>query len=190
MRKRIDAWPPLSPAAANAWVVLVTTRSPDWREALTTFPEGAPTLGDPHPGFFYPDPIGFWAEVRKWIGELVGRADASLDLPSALSCGALVHVGEQPARLAATIATCRPCVVLFLDEAAWNASGWDVKAEPHHVPDPHRDGKVYQGFWGRRDDGLVVGKAPQHPSARRFYAWSDMSGFLRSAPIEALSSHR
>jgi hypothetical protein len=64
-----------------------------------------------------------------------------------------------------------------------------VKPEPHHIPDPHRAGQVYQGFWGRRDDDLVVGKAPQHPSAHRFYAWEHMAGFLRSAPVERLSSH-
>ena len=168
-------------------MVLVTTKSPDWRDPLTKFPEDSPTLGDPHAGFFYPDPIGFWAEVRRWLTTIVRRADPGLDIPSALAVSALVHVGTQPERLEAAMATCRPAVVLFLDEAAWLASGWTVDAAPHHVPDPHRDGQVYQGFWGRRADGLVVGKAPQAPSAHRFYEWADMSGFLESVPLRARS---
>jgi hypothetical protein len=168
-------------------VVLVTTKPPDWRDPITTFSEDPPTLGDPHPGFFYPDPIGFWAEVRRWLTAIVGAADPSLDGPSALAVSALVHVGAQPDRLRAAMTTCRPEVVLFLDEPAWAASGWRVKAQPHHVPDPHRDGQVYQGFWGRRDDGVVVGKAPQHPSARRFYGWADMAGFLQSVPVRAVN---
>jgi hypothetical protein len=70
-------------------------------------------------------------------------------------------------------------VVLFLDEPAWQASGWNVEAAHYSVPDPHRDGQVYQGFWGRRPDGLVVGKAPQHPTMHRFYKPDDMTMYLR-----------
>ena len=29
------------------------------------------TLGEAHEGFFYPDPLGFWAEIRKWTVELL-----------------------------------------------------------------------------------------------------------------------
>jgi hypothetical protein len=180
IRKPLGAWPLTSPGALNAWLLLVTTKSPDWRDPLLAFPEHELTLGEPHEGFFYPDPIGFWTEVRRWMTEVVKQADPSLEAPDALAVSALVHLGNEPDRLAAAMAVCRPAVVLFLDEPAWSSAGWTVPPVKHHVPDPHRAGQVYQGFWGRRADGLIVGKSPQHPSAHRFYAWSDMAGFLRS----------
>jgi len=184
VRKHHEPWPPTSPGALNAWLLLVTTKPPDWRDPLAPFSHEPLTLGDPHPGFFYPDPIDFWREVRRWAAAIVGAVDHELDVPSALAVSALVHLGDQPDRLATAMATCRPAVVLFLDEPAWTAAHWQLHATAHHVPDPHRPGQVYQGFWGTDANGLVVGKAPQHPSAHRFYAWDDMATFLRSIPFD------
>lgn len=177
----MQGWPPASPGALNAWLLLVTTKPPTWRDPLVHLPDDPLTLGAPHPLFLYPDPIGFWAEVRRWITVLLKEREPAWDGSDALAVSALVHLGELSERLDVAMATCRPRLVLFLDEPAWGAAGWDVRVEPHHVPDPHRSGLVYQGFWGRRGDGVVVGKAPQHPSAHRFYRRADMDGFLRSA---------
>ena len=55
--------------------------------------------------------------------------------------------------------------------------------EPFDIPDPHRPDQSYQGFWARRDDGVVVGKSPQHPTMHRFYDASDMTSFLRSVRL-------
>jgi hypothetical protein len=181
----VRGWPPSSPGALNAYLLLVTTKPPTWRDSLAEWKERPLTLGHPHEGFLYPDPLGFWSEVRRWVADLLCRdADAAFTGSEALAVSALVHVGDAPGALALATATCRPAVVLFLDEPAWQASGWTVDAsQPHHVPDPHRDGHVYQGFWGRTAEGLVVGKAPQHPSMHRFYRAEDMRGFLRAAPV-------
>ena len=62
----MQGWPPLSPGACNAWLLLVTTKPPQWGDDLVPFPEAPLTLGEPHEGFLYPDPIGFWDEVRRW----------------------------------------------------------------------------------------------------------------------------
>ena len=57
-----------------------------------------------------------------------------------------------------------------------------AKQVAHHINDPHREGQVYEGFWSTGDDGLVIGKAPQHPTMHNLYREEDMLAFLRSAP--------
>jgi hypothetical protein len=183
---RVAGWPPNSPGALNAYLLLVTTKPPTWRDSLAEWKERPLTLGHPHEGFLYPDPLGFWAEVRRWAAEVLcdhgPDGDPSFTASEALAVSTLVHVGDTPGALALACSTCRPGMVLFLDEPAWQAAGWHVASTPHHVPDPHRAGQVYQGFWGRTPAGLVVGKAPQHPTMHRFYRADDMRGFLRAAP--------
>ena len=168
----------------------MTTKPPTWRDNLAEWKERPLTLGHPHEGFLYPDPLGFWTEVRRWVADLLCRdGDSTFTGSEALAVSALVHVGDAPGALGLAMATCHPAVVLFLDEPAWQASGWTVEPQrPHHVPDPHRDGQVYQGFWGHMRDGVptfdcIVGKAPQHPSMHRFYRAEDMRGFLRADPL-------
>ena len=170
--KRAAGWPELSPGALNAWLLLVTTKPPAWRDPLATWSERPPTLGDAHPGFFYPDPLGFWAEIRRWAITLV-----ALDMADALAVTSLLH-GASPDW---AVGVMHPRVVLFLDETAWRAAEWDVDVHAHHIADPFRDGQVYEGWWGQRADGLVVGKAPQHPAAHKLYDAGDMSDFLRSS---------
>jgi hypothetical protein len=174
-------WPPLSPAARNAWLLLVTTKPPQWRDPLLEFPEAPLTLGEPHPGFLYPDPIGFWTEVRRWTTK-VAKGMAPTD---AVAVSGLVHVGDEPQRLTQATAILRPHVVLFLDEAAWAAAHLDTeRQQAHHVPDPHRPGQVYQGLWARTHDGTIVGKAPQHPAMHRLYDASEMDRFLSACPLD------
>ncbi len=162
--------------------MLVTTKPPTWRDPLLPWREQPLSVGTPHEGFLYPDPLGFWTEVRRWIVLLLRAEEPSWDASEALGVAALVHVGADPAALDVAMTTCRPQVVLFLDEPAWRAAGWQVDARPHHIPDPHRAGQVYQGFWGRAVDAsgraIEVGKAPQHPSTHRLYRREDMDGFL------------
>lgn len=152
------------------------------------WPEEGPTLGGPHPGFFYPDPLGFWTEIRRWIVALV-PAPASpppggWGLPEQLAVSALVGGLASPEALCPVLGTCRPRCVLFLDEAAWAAGEITLVGHTvaHHIPDPHRANQVYEGFWGRTGDGVVVGKSPQHPAAHRLYGPGAMQGFLRAAP--------
>ena len=180
-------WPALSPAAANAWLLLVTTKPPQWRDPLLEFPEGPLALGEPHPGFLYPDPIRFWVEVRRWATRVIGTRQPALATTDAVAVSGLLHVGDEPDRVAMAIAAVRPHVVLFLDESAWAGSGFEPeRVEAHHVPDPHRPGQVYQGLWGRLPDGElrghIVGKAPQHPAMHRLYGRSDMDRFLSACP--------
>lgn len=182
----VTDWPAFSPASVNAWILLVTTKPPHWRDPLLEFPDVPLTLGEPHPGFLYPDPIGFWTEVRRWATAVVGTRAAALDTSDAVAVSGLVHIGDDPGRLATAMSAVRPHVVLFLDEPAWTAAALDPeRVEAHHVPDPHRAGQVYQGQWGRlRQSGRIVGKAPQHPSMHRLYDRGDMDRFLAACPAD------
>ena len=147
------------------------------------WPDDSPTLGEPHHGFFYPDPLGFWAEVRRWATILTRLRRPEWATPDALAVTTLLHVGDDPDRLAWARALMRPRVLLFLDEPSWLAARIDVRKQLHHVPDPHRAQQVYEGFWATADDGTVVGKSPQHPATHNLYRAEDMDRFLRSAPV-------
>ena len=181
--RHADGWPSHSPAAVNAWLLLFTRKSPTWEDPLLPWSEGPPTLGEPHSGVFYPDPVGFWAEVRHWIHELMRVREPKWSLADSLSVAALVHRGDEGDRLAFAREVLQPHVILFLDEPSWATSGITARQAPHRIKDPFRAGQVYEGFWGRTSDGLIVGKAPQHPSMHNLYDTADMGRFLRSAPV-------
>jgi hypothetical protein len=184
MLKRASPWPPHSPGALNAWLLLVTTKPPSWRDPLFVWRELPPTLGEPHEGFFYPDPLGFWTEVRHW-SLVVGRlAEPGWDVGQALSVTCLLHVGDAPERLSWALDLLRPRVVLFLDEPSRAASGLTIVATPYAIADPHRPGQSYEGFWGVDSHGLVVGKSPQHPASHKLYRSTDLDGFLAAAPLD------
>lgn len=183
LRARSRAWPDLSPGSLNAWLLLVTTKPPSWRDPLLAFPEQPLAAGHPHEGWFYPDPAGFWSECRRWATVVLRTRQPAWTATEAVSVSALLHLADDPPRLAAAREQCHPAVLLFLDEPALRSARLELAAvEAHHVPDPHRDGQVYQGFWGRLTDGTIVGKAPQHPSAHGFYRAEDMDLFLVACP--------
>jgi hypothetical protein len=181
--RRATDWPNHCPGSINAWLLLFTRKPPSWEDQLLPWTEGPPTLGEPHPGFFYPDPMGFWAEVRHWVHELVSLREPGWSLADSLSVAALVHRGEDTERLQRMRDLMQPRVILFLDEPSWSTSGLTARQVAHHIKDPFRPAQVYEGFWGRTPDGLIVGKAPQHPSMHNLYDTKDMTGFLRSAPV-------
>jgi len=183
LRRDAAGWPPLSPCSVGAWLLLVTTKPPQWRDPLLAFPDGPLAAGDPHEGWFYPDPIGFWSEVRRWATAVARTRQPAWTASEALAVSGLVHLADDPARLTLARRVCHPHVVLLLDEPAAQAAGLEpAGVELHHVPDPHRAGQVYQGWWGRLADGTVVGKSPQHPSTHRLYRPSDMDRFLSACP--------
>lgn len=185
LRQRASGWPPLSPGSVGSWLLLVTTKPPHWRDPLLEYPEQPLAAGHPHEGWFYPDPVGFWAEVRRWATLIARTRVRSWTGTEALAVSALVHLADDPSRLDVARAALRPHVVLFLDEPAAQAAAVEPTAVEHRrVPDPHRDGQAYEGWWGRLDDGTIVGKAPQHPSAHRLYRTSDMDGFLLACPAD------
>jgi hypothetical protein len=185
--RAVDGWPPNSPGAANAWLLLVTSKPPTWRDPLLQWQEEPPTLGVPHQGFFYPDPLGFWTEVRRWISIIVRSSAPRLSATEALSVAALVHSGENPAWVAWATDRCRPAVTLFLDEASREAAGVEAGSDVYTIPDPHRADTVYEGWWMTDPAGRVVGKAPQHPASRNFYRAEDMDRFLRAVPAAVIS---
>ena len=180
---KVGPWPDFSPGSVNAWLLLVTTKPPWWRDPFVAWREQPLTVGQPHEGFFYPDPLGFWTEVRRWATELLTRYERAWVSPDVLALTTLVHLGEEPARFATARRQCRPGVVLFLDDAAWKAAALEVTATVSHLPDPHRRGVVYEGFWGVDPSGTIIGKAPQHPATHKLYRSGDMSEYLRAAPI-------
>ncbi|MEN3315407.1 MAG: hypothetical protein V7605_1641 [Acidimicrobiaceae bacterium] len=182
---RARDWPPNSPAAINAWLLLVTTKPPTWRDNLVLWEDHPPTLGRANEGFYYPDPLGFWAEIRRWSLELFQLRHPTWGPPDALALTTLLHLGDETVRLSRALELSRPQMILFLDEPSWERSGLEVRQVAHHITDPHRRGQVYEGFWGRTPDGRVVGKAPQHPTTHNLYRDADMLGFLRSAPAPA-----
>ncbi len=182
---QVGDWPPYSPAAVNAWLLLVTTKPPTWRDNLVLWEDHPPSLGRANEGFYYPDPLGFWAEIRRWSLELFQLQHPRWGPPDALALTTLLHLGDEGDRLSRAIALSAPQMILFLDEPSWERSGLQVRQVAHHINDPHRPGQVYEGFWGSTPDGRVVGKAPQHPTTHNLYRDEDMVGFLRSAPEPA-----
>lgn len=183
MQRRAAGWPAYSPGTVNAWLLLATTKPPTWRDSLVLWPEDPPTLGEPPHGFFYPDPLGFWAEVRRWVTVIVRRRQPTWVTSDALAVTTLLHVGDDAGRLAWARDLMQPRVVLFLDEPSWQASGLEVRRQHHYVPDPHRSQQVYEGFWGTAGDGVVIGKAPQHPATHNLYRAEDMDRFLAAVPL-------
>ena len=180
---RAADWPDNSPGSLVAWLLLVTTKPPVWRDPLVLWDEHPLTLGQAHPNFFYPDPLGFWPEIRKWSVEIVRLQAPGLAPADALALTTLLHLGNEPARFTRALELFAPHVVLFLDEPSWELSGLHVRKVPHYIDDPHRAKHTYEGFWGQTADGVVVGKAPQHPTTHNLYRWDDMAGFLRSSPL-------
>jgi hypothetical protein len=178
----VPDWPADSPGARNAWLLFVTTKPPTWRDKLLAWPDGPLTLGEPHDGFLYPDPIGFWAEVRRWSIELLRVQEPRWSTAECLALTTLVHVGERAEHLRLAQETCRPRMTVFLDEPAWRSADLDVATTALAIPDPHRAGQVYEGWWGTTADGAVVGKAPQHPTMHRVYRAADLSMWLQRAP--------
>ncbi len=185
-RRKLEApvpgWPTDSPAARNAWLLFVTTKPPAWRDPLVPWPDHPLTLGELHPGFLYPDPIGFWTEVRRWAIELLRPYEPHWSTGESLALAALVHVGGDPRHLELAQTTCRPRLIVFLDEPAWQTASLEVATEALAIPDPHREGQSYVGWWGTTTDGTVVGKAPQHPTMHRLYRAEDLTAWLGRAP--------
>jgi len=182
LEERGHDWPPNSPAAINAWLLLVTTKPPTWHDDLVLWEDHPPSLGRANEGFYYPDRLGFWAEIRRWSLALFQLQNPAWGPPDALALTTLLHLGDETARMARAVELSAPQMILFLDEPSWEHSGLEVRQVAHHITDPHRPGQVYEGFWGRTPDGRVVGKAPQHPTTHNLYRDEDMFGFLRSAP--------
>jgi hypothetical protein len=181
--ERVPHWPAYSPGVVNAWLLLLTTKPPSWQDNLVPWKERPLTLGEAHENFFYPDPLGFWAEVRKWCLHVVRRQQPGWSTPEVLAVTTLLHADDDPSRFRLAKDLCDPRVILFLDEPSWERSGLQVSRVPHYIHDPHRPKQVYEGFWGTTPDGLVVGKAPQHPTTHNLYRAEDMSSFLRAAPV-------
>jgi hypothetical protein len=175
-------WPPYSPGSVNAWLLFVTTKPPAWTDDLVLWEERPLTIGEAHEGFFYPDPLGFWAEIRKWTLELLRPHAPDWGVNEALSVTTLLHQADDPSRLQHALELCQPRTILFLDEPSWERSGVSVREVPHYINDPHREGQVYEGFWAGRAGGATIGKAPQHPTMHNLYREEDMLAFLRSAP--------
>ncbi len=180
--RQLAGWPELSPGAVNPWLLLITTKTPSWSDKLLQWPAGPPTLGTPHPGFFYPDPLGFWAEVRRWAPMLVRQVAPDITVADALSTTALLHVGHDAGLVTWAVDRCQPVVTLYLDEAARMTAGVEAAVELVSIPDPHRPGTVYEGWWAPADRGRVVGKSPQHPASHLLYRASDMDAFLMAMP--------
>jgi hypothetical protein len=186
---RIGDWPANSPGSLNAWLLLVTTKPPVWRDPFLAWHDHPLTLGEVNESFFYPDPLGFWTEIRRWALQLFHLQNPTWALGESMSLTTLLHMGDQPERFANAFERMSPRVVLFLDEPSWLASGLEVhRTVKHHITDPHRAGQVYEGFWGQLDSGVAVGKSPQHPTTHNLYRQDDMATFLRAAPIGDLGS--
>jgi hypothetical protein len=183
---RVGDWPPNAPGSLNAWLLFVTTKEPVWRDPIVQWQDHPLTMGTAHQGFYYPDPMGFWAEVRKWAVELFRLRQPHWGNTEALALTSLLPTGSQPERVARAIDCLEPRLVLFLDEPSWAASRPTLEISdrvPHYITDPHRPKQVYEGFWATGPDGTVVGKSPQHPATHNLYRADDILGYLRSAPI-------
>jgi hypothetical protein len=184
---RLKGWPANSPGCLNPWLLLVTTKEPVWRDPFITWEDLPLTLGTAHQGFFYPDPMGFFAEIRRWSVELFRLVEPKWTIPDALALTTLAHASRGKEHLGNAIEAFAPHVALFLDEPSWQASGLQVEKKAHYIRDPHRPKQVYEGFWGETDAGMVVGKSPQHPTTHNLYKAEDIVAYLRSAPLKLVS---
>ena len=128
---KVERWPTFSPGSINAWLLFVTTKPPWWKDPFVEWPELPLTVGQPHEGFFYPDPLGFWSEVRRWANELLRATAHDWGPPEVVALTSLVHVGDHPSAFEVARRQCRPGVVVFLDDAAWKASGLTLTPETH-----------------------------------------------------------
>jgi hypothetical protein len=180
LAKQAENWPADSPGSLNAWLLMVTTKAPTWRDPYIAWRDVPPTIGAPHEGFFYPDPLGFWAEIRHWATVVT-----ELQMAEALSVTTVLHGA---AHLTWALGVMRPHVLLFLDEPAAETAGLAglaVDRNGYVIRDPYRSGQSYEGWWGR-SDGMIVGKSPQHPAAHKLYRRTEMEAFLqRSAPARS-----
>jgi len=184
--ERVGDWPPNAPGSLNAWLLLVTTKEPLWRDPMVGWQDHPLALGAPNQGFYYPDPMGFWTEIRRWAVELLRLRQPGWSATEALGVTSLLPTAGHPDRVARAVEAMEPRVVLFLDEPSWadSLALFDVlQLVPHYITDPHRPKQVYEGFWAERPDGLVVGKSPQHPATHNLYRSDDILGYLRSAPV-------
>ena len=169
LTERVGDWPPNAPGSLNAWLLLVTTKEPVWRDPLVTWQDRPLSLGTPNQGFYYPDPMGFWAEVRKWVVALFRLRHPRWGATEALALTTLLPAANQPDRVARAVDAFEPRLILFLDEPSWAASRAllnGAEQVPHYITDPHRPKQVYEGFWsaaGRRGGGRQVTPAPGHP---------------------------
>ena len=93
-----------------------------WRDPLVTWQDRPLSLGTPNQGFYYPDPMGFWAEVRKWAVELFRLRHPRWGATEALALTTLLPAASHPDRVARAVDAFEPRLVLFLDEPSWAAS--------------------------------------------------------------------
>jgi hypothetical protein len=173
LQAAVTDWPPLSPAAANAWLLLVTTKPPQWRDPLLEFPEAPLALGEPHPGFLYPDPIDFWVEVRRWTAVVAGTRQPPLAATDAVAVSGLLHLGDDLDRLTMAVATVRPQVVLFLDEPAWSAAALPGDNDP------------FGGWWRGTRPRTIAPHTPwsrDRPEVLQFFRFRPMRGANDRSP--------
>ena len=187
LAERVGDWPPNAPGSLNAWLLLVTTKEPVWRDPMVHV-AGPPADPRRRPTRASTTPTP-WASGPRSAS---GRSSCSASrqprwaATEALALTTLLPAGGQPDRVARAVEAFEPRVVLFLDEPSWAGSLglFDVvELVPHYITDPHRPKQVYEGFWAQRRDGVVVGKSPQHPATHNLYRADDIMGYLRSAPI-------
>ena len=140
LAEKVKDWPSSSPGCLNPWLLLVTTKEPVWRDPYITWEELPLTLGTAHQGFFYPDPMGFFAEIRRWAVELFRLVEPRWTAPDALALTTLVHASRGKEHLDNAIEAFQPKVILFLDEPSWQASGLEVDRDRplHQGPPPAR----------------------------------------------------
>ena len=150
LRGRARGWPPLSPGSVGSWLLLVTTKPPQWRDPLLAFPEQPLSAGHPHEGWFYPDPIGFWAECRRWATLMVRARRPAWASTEALAVSALVHLADEPDRLARRsrrVPATRRAVPRRAGVQARGSSLADV--EQHQCPTPTATGRCTRALGAR-----------------------------------------
>ena len=111
--------------------------APSWRDPLHPWVERPLTIGEPHEGFLYPDPIGFWDEVRRWAVELFRLHQPAWSTSESLSLTTPRARRRRPraARVRAQ-RLCQPRMIVFLDEPAWQSAAIDVATTPFRCRTP------------------------------------------------------
>ena len=174
MRAAAD-WPPDSPGALNAWLLLVTTKAP--RGATRTSSGATPRPPSARRTRASSTPTRSASGPRSGTGR---RRSSAWPITEALSVTTLLHGDGTWMGARARCAR----VVLFLDEPAWNAAGisGETALTPHADPRSRSAPARSTRAGGARPVTAIVGKAPQHPAAHKLYRRSDIDGFLRSIP--------
>ncbi len=114
---------------------------------------------------------------------LVGQA-GGVGSDSSLGVAALANPGLSGQGIGEILKVCQPRVILYLDQESERSSPRKAtNPTPISIHNPYHLDQSYRGWWSSEPDGVILGKAPQHPAAHRLYSKDSLTTFLAALPV-------